>query len=301
VGILGVKPRDQGKPLEPEQRRLLEAFASQAAVAIERAQLAEKARQAQLSQETEKLQTALLNSISHDLRTPLVSITGAISTLRDERTRLDEETRQSLLDTAGEEADRLNRLVGNLLNMSRIEAGAMRAALELVDIQDLIGSSLEQVGERGRDRKISVEIPPDLPLVPLDFVLMSQVLINLIDNALKYSSPDTPIQIRAHPTGAFLEIEVADRGAGIPNEDLNRVFEKFYRVHRPDQVSGTGLGLSICKGILETHGGFIHAVNRPGGGTIVTLAIPIEPLPGEKSALKNERRTFIPNPLEQKN
>jgi two-component system sensor histidine kinase KdpD len=300
VGILGVKPRDQGKPLEPEQRRLLEAFASQAAVAIERAQLAEMARQAQLSQETEKLQTALLNSISHDLRTPLVSITGAISTLRDESTRLDDETRQSLLDTAGEEADRLNRLVGNLLNMSRIEAGAMRIALEPVDVQDLIGSALEQIGVRGKDRMIRIKIAPDLPLVMMDFVLMSQALVNLIDNALKYSPPDTQIEIRADQSGSSLEISVTDRGVGIPDEDLKRVFEKFYRIQRPDQVSGTGLGLSICKGITEAHSGFITAENRPGGGTTIILSIPIEPVLAETAGQEHASRALVPNTVEQR-
>ncbi len=288
VGVLGIKPREPASPLEPEQRRLLEAFASQAALAIERAQLAEQAHQAELSHETERLQTALLNSISHDLRTPLVSITGVISILREQRAHLDEGTLQSLLDTAGEEAERLNRLVGNLLNMTRIEAGAMRVVLEPVEVQDLIESALEQVGDRGRDRTITVDVPDDLPLVQMDFVLMVQVLINLIDNAMKFSSPDTPIDIRAYKAGAFVEIEVADRGVGIPKEDLKRVFEKFYRVQRPDQISGTGLGLSICKGILEAHGGFIGAENRPGGGTIITLALPLEPVAGEKSGVEAE-------------
>jgi two-component system sensor histidine kinase KdpD len=275
--VLGVKPRERGKPLEPEQRRLLEAFASQAALAIERAQLAESARQMQLSQETEKLQTALLNSISHDLRTPLVSITGAISILREQRAHLDEATVQGLLDTAGEEADRLNRLVGNLLNMSRIEAGAMRVLMEPVDVQDLIGSALEQIADRVRERKISVNIPASLPLVPMDFVLMVQVLGNVIDNAVKYSPAESPIEIQAQTGGEFLEIEVADRGEGIPRADLERIFEKFYRVQRPEQVGGTGLGLSICKGILEAHHGSIAAKNRPGGGTVITLKIPLEP------------------------
>jgi two-component system sensor histidine kinase KdpD len=289
VGVLGVKPRASGVGLQPEQRRLLEAFASQAALAIERAQLAEQAQQARLIQATEKLQAALLNSISHDLRTPLVSITGALTSLQQEEIALDGGARRSLLETALEEADRLNRLVGNLLNMTRIEAGAMHVGHEPVDVQDLFGYALERVEKNLGGRPVTVNIPPDLPLVPLDFVLMTQVLVNLLDNALKYSSPGAPIELNAHIAGAFLEIEVADRGSGIPKEDLKRVFEKFYRVQRPDQVTGTGLGLSICKGIVEAHGGFIAAENRPEGGTVVTIALPLEQ-PADKGKDKPPER-----------
>jgi two-component system sensor histidine kinase KdpD len=170
----------------------------------------------------------------------------------------------------------LNRLVGNLLNMTRIEAGAMRVKLELVDVQDLIGSALDQMEKHIGDRQVIVNLPEDLPLVPLDFVLMAQVLVNLLDNALKYSPPEAPIEMSACVSGAYLKIEVADRGSGIPGEDLKRVFEKFYRVQQPNHVTGTGLGLSICKGIVEAHGGYIVAQNRAGGGTVVTLAVPTE-------------------------
>jgi two-component system sensor histidine kinase KdpD len=265
---------------------LLAAFANQAALAVERAQLAEQARQAHLSQETEKLQTALLNSISHDLRTPLVSITGALSSLREDQNALSDAARRSLLDMAGEEADRLNRLVGNLLNMTRLEAGAMRLTVEPADVQDVIGSALEQVNDRLGDRVMAINTSSDLPLVPMDFVLMVQVLVNLLDNALKYSPPDSSIELRAHCSGAYLLIEVADQGVGIPREDLKRIFDKFFRVHRPEQISGTGLGLSICKGIVDAHGGFIGAENRPGGGTVITVALPLE-----QQAMNHENRT----------
>ena len=276
IGVLGVQPRQPGDQLQPEQRRLLEAFASQASMAIERARLAEEARQAQISQATEKLQAALLNSISHDLRTPLVSITGALTSLQQAGAAMDAETRDNLLETAREEADRLNRLVGNLLHMTRIEAGAMRLNCQPLGVDDLVGASLEQIGSRLGDRPVVINVPPDLPLVSMDFVLMLQVLVNIFDNAIKYSPPDAPIELCARTAGAFLEIEVADHGPGIPQEDLQRVFEKFYRVHRPESVSGTGLGLSICKGILEAHGGFIAAENRPGGGALITMALPLD-------------------------
>ncbi len=276
VGVLGVEPMYSGRLLSPEQRRLLEALAYQAALAIERAQLAQAAQRAHLLAATEKLQSALLNSISHDLRTPLVSITGVLSSLEDEKTPLDATTRRTLIETACEEAERLNRLVGNLLNMTRIEAGAVRIARQLEDVQDAIGSALEQLEPRVAGRQIRVELPPDLPFVPMDFVLVVQVLVNIIDNALKYSPPEMPIDICAWTAAGEVVIQIADRGIGIPPEDLHRVFDKFFRVQRPDQVTGTGLGLSISKGLVEAHGGRVWAENRPDGGAMFTLTLPVE-------------------------
>lgn len=274
VGVLGVKPVTPGSYLAPQQRRLLESFASQAALAIERAELADQARLAQLLRATEELQRALLNSISHDLRTPLVSITGALTSLEEEGAGLDEATRHSLAVMAREEAERLNRLVGNLLDMTRIEAGALRAVEEPCDVQEVISVVLERLGERLAGRQVTVEASS--VLAPMDFVLMVQVLVNLLDNALKYSSSNAPIEVTARLVGGTLEIAVADRGFGVPPEDLERIFDKFYRVHRPAEVSGTGLGLAICKGIVEAHRGRIWAQNRPGGGTVVTVALPYE-------------------------
>jgi two-component system sensor histidine kinase KdpD len=275
VGVLGVKPFASKNHLTPDQRRTLDAFANQAALAIERVRLVEQARQAELLEATEKLQTALLNSISHDLRTPLVSITGVLSSL-EESPLMSEEIQRSLIETAREEANRLNRLVGNLLEMSRLEAGAIRIQLEACDVQDIIGSALAEFEPVLGERKVIEDISTELPLVPMDFVLIERVMVNIIDNALKYSPPDSPLEIQAHLSGAFVEIEVADQGVGIPSEDLARVFDKFFRVQRPDSVSGTGLGLSICKGIIEAHSGSIRAENRPGGGTIVTVKLPLE-------------------------
>ena len=274
VGVLGVKPTDPGSSLAPEQRRLLEAFASQSALAIERAELAEQARQARLLRATEELQQALLNSISHDLRTPMVSITGALTSLEEDGARLDEATRHSLTVMAREEAERLNRLVGNLLDMTRIEAGALKAVEEPCDVQEVISATLERLQGRLANRPVIVDAPP--VLAPMDFVLMVQVLGNLLDNALKYSPDNTPIEVTVRSTGGALEIAIADRGVGVPPEDLERIFDKFYRVHRPGEVSGTGLGLAICKGIVEAHRGRIWAQNRPGGGTIITMALPCE-------------------------
>ena len=276
VGVLGIKPPTPDRFLTRDQLRTLDAFANQIALAIERARLAEQTRQTEMLEITDKLQNALLNSISHDLRTPLVSITGALSSLTNDQVTLDESARRSLIETAAEEADRLNRLVGNLLDMTRLESGAMHIKYEACDLQDLVGSSLEEVGSRLGDRSVLVDVPDSLPLVSMDFVLIERVLVNVIDNGLKYSPANSPIEIRVRMAGAFVEITVSDRGVGIPQEDLTRIFDKFYRVQRPGNVSGTGLGLAIGKGIVDAHGGFISAENRLGGGTVITIALPVE-------------------------
>jgi two-component system sensor histidine kinase KdpD len=276
VGVLGIRPKDASKFLTPEQRQTLAAFSNQAALAIERATLAEQAQKAELLQATEKLQTALLNSISHDLRTPLVSITGALTSLDEQSDSLNDEYRQSLILTAREEADRLNRLVGNLLSMTRIESGAIKLHLEPGDIQDVIGTALEQLGKRISNRKVQVDVPDDFPLVPMDFTLMVQVLVNVLENAVKYSPDYCSIEVFAELRDDTACIKIADRGEGIPPEDLTRVFDKFYRVQRPDSVSGTGLGLSISKGIIEAHNGNIYALRRDGGGTIIQIELPLK-------------------------
>ena len=276
VGALGVgKPGTAEGDLSPAQRRLMEAFANQAAQAIERVILAEEARQMKLLQEAEKLQNALLNSISHDLRTPLVSITGALTSLREQPDSLDEESRTSLLSTACEEADRLNRLVGNLLSMTRIESGAIRLNIQPGDVQDVIGTALEQLGNRAAGHSIKVSVPDDFPLIPMDFTLMVQVLVNILENAVKYSPEGSLIEVSASLQEKNVHIEIADRGVGIPLADLKRVFDKFYRVQRPESVGGTGLGLSISKGIVEVHHGSIDAHTRDGGGTIIHVDLPL--------------------------
>lgn len=276
VGVLGVgKPNTTDSDLTRAQRRLMEAFANQGAQAIERAQLEEQNRQITLLQSTEKLQNALLNSISHDLRTPLVAITGALSALDEDFVDLDEPARSALIENARGEADRLNRLMGNLLNMTRIESGAIKLHVEPGDLQDLIGTALEQLGGRAEQHQIKVEVPANFPLVPMDFSLMVQVIANLLENAIKYSPMNSLIEVSASLQDSKACIHILDRGTGIPSEDLSRIFDKFYRVQRPESVSGTGLGLSISKGIVEAHGGRIRAVNRQGGGTILEVELPL--------------------------
>ena len=280
MGVLGAKPTSPGDLLSPEQRQFLDAYANLAALAIERAQLDEQASQAQVLRETEKLQTALLNSISHDLRTPLASVTGALDSLLEaeggnrDLIRLDHDARQELLENAKEQSDRLNRLVGNLLEMTRLEAGALKLNRVESDLHDVIGAAVASVKDRIGKRPICIEVPEDLPPIYVDFVLIEQVFINLLDNAAKYSKPSAAIDILARPVEKDIEVTIRDRGIGIPADDLDKVFTKFYRVQRPDASIGTGLGLSICKGIIEAHGGWICASNHPEGGAQITFTLP---------------------------
>jgi two-component system, OmpR family, sensor histidine kinase KdpD len=275
VGVLAVQPPTSGGPLSSDQRHQLDAFASQAAIALERAELSEEARRGQVLRETERLQTALLDSISHDLRTPLASITGALSSLVDGAAAMDESTSRELLENAKEEADRLNRLLGSLLDMNRLESGALKLRVEPGDVEDLVGAALTQLGDLAQRRNVQVTLAPPLPLVPMDFALVTQALVNLLDNAIKYSPSEMPIDIRADVTGDAVQIRIDDRGAGIPPRDLERVFDKFYRIQRADATRGVGLGLAISKGIIDAHGGRIWAENRPGGGTTVIFTLPL--------------------------
>jgi two-component system sensor histidine kinase KdpD len=238
--------------------------------------LASKTREQVIQRQTEKLQTALLNSISHDLRTPLASITGSLSALLDNDSGLDDTTHKELLETAFEETDRLNQLVGNLLDMTRMEAGALRIFRKPCELRDVLGASLEQLKQKLGSRNIKIDIPRDFPEVPVDFSFMMKVFFNLIDNSLKYSPADTSIDIKATLLKDKVKIEVKDQGVGIPKGDLKRIFDKFYRIERPQQIMGTGLGLSICKGIIEAHGGQIAAQNNPDRGATFVVTIPLQ-------------------------
>jgi two-component system, OmpR family, sensor histidine kinase KdpD len=276
LGVLGVKLPGDADYSSPEQRRLLDAFASQATLAIERVQLVKQAEQAQILRAREGLERALLNSISHDLRTPLVSIIGVLDTLRDNVHTLVDEARKELLDTAWDEAERLNRFVGNLLEMSRLEAGGVRPKEQPCDIQDMVGCAIGILDQRIGARRVEVQLPSDLPPVRMDMALMTQVLVNLLDNALKYSPPESGIEIAVRLLDDKLTIEISDHGPGVPGADLKRIFEKFYRVPVPEGAGGTGLGLAICKGFVEAHGGEIRAENRAGSGLRVIITLPLK-------------------------
>jgi two-component system sensor histidine kinase KdpD len=274
VGVLGVRPADRHAFDAPERLHQLETFAAQIALALERARLAEEAQAAQVRIETERLRNSLLSSVSHDLRTPLAAITGAVSTLLDGGARLDARTERELLESVHEEAERLNRLVQNLLEMTRLESGALQLRRELHPPEEVIGAALGRYAKRLADRRVTTRVPSDLPLVPMDDVLVEQVLINLLDNALKYTPPGTPIEIIATATDQNLTIEVADHGPGLPPGDEERVFEKFHRVEGAG-ARGAGLGLAICRGIVRAHGGRIWAQNLPGGGVAFLFTLPL--------------------------
>jgi two-component system sensor histidine kinase KdpD len=281
VGILGTR-LGEGAELESEDRQVfLEGVVNLAAIAIERSSLAEKAAQAEMLRTTEKLQNALINSISHELRTPLATVTGVLSGLMEADSnqpinQFDPVTRLELIQSAYKQAGRLNHLVENLLDMTRLESGTLRLVKEPTDIQDLIGAVTVRMADELSDHPIKTEIPEDLPAVPLDSVLIAQVLENLLDNAGKYSPSGKSITIQICLREDAIEIAVRDDGLGIPSEDLERVFDKFFRVQRKEQVAGTGLGLSICKGIIEAHGGRIWATNNSKRGVSVAFTLPLQ-------------------------
>jgi two-component system sensor histidine kinase KdpD len=276
LGLLGVHFGPSAQPGE-ETLRLLPALAGQAAVALERARLSQGMAEARMLAETERLRTALLSSVSHDLRTPLASILGAVTSLERYREIHDEATQTELLETIREEAERLDRFVGNLLSMTRLESGALIPNVEWVDLQDLIGSALARLAPPLTARQVIVRVDPGLPLLQLDFVLMEQVLVNLLENAMKYTAPGQTIRISAFRDGDWVAIEVGNEGVGLAPEDLDHIFEKFYRVQGSDrQRAGTGLGLSICRGIVEALGGRISArLPQHGPGAVFRIELPV--------------------------
>jgi two-component system sensor histidine kinase KdpD len=281
VGILGVKPNDPRRFEDAEQRTLLDVFASQIASALERSRFAEQAQKATLQIEAERMRSSLLSSVSHDLRTPLSVITGAASALLQPESSLQPAARRDLAETIHEEARRLDRLVRNLLDMTRLASGAVKVAKEWQPIEGVIGAALGRLEEPLQGRRVDVRLPPDLPPVPMDGLLIEQVLINLLENAAKYSPGNSPIDISATRRDDHLVVEVADRGPGIPRELMDRIFEKFYRLPREGAGGGAGLGLAICRGIVEAHGGRIWAENREGGGASFRFTMPIEGSPPE--------------------
>ena len=254
-------------------------FLDQAASLIERVNLRRENLRIEILQRTDALRAALLSSVSHDLRTPLTSIKAAASSLLQEDVQWDEETRRSFARAIEREADRLNRLVGNLLDMSRIEGGALKPEKEWVSLAKLINDVLSHLQPLLNGRDVQTHLSEDLPPIELDYLQIDQVLTNLLENAVRYTPPESPIEISAQYDGSQMLISVADRGPGIPPADLERVFDKFYRVQRTRQAvgspSGTGLGLAVSRGVIEAHGGRIWAEPRPGGGVVFFLTLPV--------------------------
>lgn len=274
VGVLAVQVIDRASGLTSDQVHLLQSFASQAALALERANLGEQAREAEVLERTKRLQEALLDSVSHDLRTPLVSIMGALSSLKQDHALLPEQTRRELIDMSYEEVMRMNRLIGNLLEMTELESGALEIQREACDAEDLLGVALDQLGQRVNGHPVKLTIPEDLPDLQVDFALMVQVLVNLLDNAAKYTGDGMPIEISVLDSSEHIVIEICDYGPGIPPDELSSIFNKFHRVRHRNRASGTGLGLSIAKGLVHAHDGEITAENRADQGAKFTVMLP---------------------------
>jgi two-component system sensor histidine kinase KdpD len=247
---------------------------------MERVQLVETAQKADLAVESEKLRNVLLSAISHDFRTPLATIIGSASTLRDSESSLDAARRRSLLDTLLHEAERMNRLVGNLLDLTRFSEGRVELHREWIAIDELVGAVLARLRDVLAAHPVALHVPDDLPLVPGDEVMLEQVLSNLIENAARHTPPGTTVEIAASATGGALEVSIRDHGPGFPPGEEARVFEKFHQARPESAQSGFGLGLAICKAIVEAHGGTIEARAASGGGADFHFTLP---LPAEGS------------------
>ena len=277
IGVIGIDNDRTGPLLTPDQRRLLDALVDQGALAIERVLLVEDMDRVKRTVESERLRSALLTSISHDLKTPLASVLGAASTMRDLAGALSDTEKRDLLATVIDESERLNRFIANLLDMTKLESGAIVPNTALHDLGEIVGSALRRASKILTAHKVELVLAADLPMLELDAVLFEQVLFNLLDNAAKYSPPETTIAIRSRRERDQVVLEVADEGAGIPPEELESVFDKFYRVQKGDHVRpGTGLGLAISRGFVEAMRGTITAANRSDrSGAVLSIRLPV--------------------------
>ena len=285
LAVIGLDSDRPGPLLTPDHRRLFDALADQTALAIERINFADDIDRARLTTETERLRGALLTSISHDLRTPLSGILGSATALVTQREFLDAAAQDELIHTIQEEAERLNRFITNLLDMTRLESGALAPRLDRVDLADVVGSALRRAARVLGGHKVEVSIAREVPALEVDPVLFEQVLFNLLDNAGKYAKAGTAVRVSASCNDNLVRIEVSDEGDGIPEADLERIFDKFYRVHAADSKTGTGLGLAICRGFVESMGGTIRAGNRiDGRGALFTITLPPPAQPPQERA-----------------
>jgi two-component system, OmpR family, sensor histidine kinase KdpD len=273
------------------EQEVLETFAGQLALALERARLGEEAAGARVDAESSRIRAALFASVTHDLRTPLASIKASASSLLEEGVPFSDDQRRELLRTILEEAERLNRLVANLLDLSRLRAGALVPSVELVPMEDVISSVVERLRPRLAGRRLREQVREDLPPVPMDVVQIDQVLTNLIENALSFSPPTGDIAISAVRWENMVEVKVSDRGPGIPKEDRGRVFQEFYRQDVGDRRGGTGLGLAIAQAIVAAHRGSMWIEDTPGGGATVGFRLPLN-----RAAVPVEEPKGLPSP-----
>ncbi len=277
IGVMGIDSDKPGPMLTPDQRRLLDALTDQGALAIERVKLVEEMDRVERAAETERLRSALLTSISHDLKTPLAAVLGAAGALRDLGEKLADAEKADLLATIIEESERLNRFIANLLDMTKLESGAVTPNVALHDLGEIVGSALRRAGRILSRHRVELELAPDLPMLELDAVLFEQALFNLLDNAAKYAPTESTIHIQGWRSGESVYLRILDEGSGIPAADLDHIFDKFYRAQKADQVrAGTGLGLAIARGFVEAMHGSIIAANRTDrSGAAFTIVLPI--------------------------
>ncbi len=282
VGVLGIGTDKPGPLLTPDQQRLLDALVDQAALAIERVYLVDDLEQSKLRVEADRLRGALLTSISHDLKTPLAAILGAAGTLKGFGRELDDRGKIDLIQTIIDKSERLNRFIANLLDMTKLEAGSIKPNTARHDVGEIVGTALQRANKILARHKVEVETPVDLPMLELDPVLFEQALFNILDNAAKYAPPETTVRIESWQEGDTVKLQVIDQGSGIPLEEIDRIFEKFRRAEKGDQVqAGTGLGLAIARGFVEAMGGSVEAANRDDRpGAVFTITLP-NPKPTE--------------------
>jgi len=275
VGVLAVRPIELDRFKSPDQRQLLETLAGQIALAIDRDQLAEEAQKVLIQMEIERMRNSLLSSVSHDLRTPLAVISGASTSMLEAGSSLDEKARRELLETIADESSRMAALVDNLLNLTRLEAGGVVASNQWYPVEEIVGTAIARAKKQLGDRRVQAHLPADLPLVKLDAILFEQALINLLENAGKYTPPGSLVDILARMDGQNLVVEIADRGPGLTEDERDRVFDKFYRgSSAASGQRGAGLGLAICRAVVAAHGGRIWEENRPEGGARFIMSIP---------------------------
>jgi two-component system sensor histidine kinase KdpD len=280
LGVLALRPSDPQSEywLLPEQlrHRLLESLAKQVALAFEVERLQKTALAAQVVVETERLRSSLLGSLTHDFQTPLAAIMGSASSLLDLQGKIDPGQAQEMLANIYDEAERLSRLVNNLLDISMLQTGYLKLHKELQPLEEVVGAALNRLEKRLAGRPITTSLPADLPMVPLDASLAEHIFINLLENSLKYTPPGSPLAIAAVSNDGEIEVEVADQGPGLPPDDLEKIFEMYYRGTADIGQKGYGLGLSICRAIVQAHGGRIWAANRTGGGAAIRFTFPLK-------------------------
>jgi two-component system sensor histidine kinase KdpD len=279
LGVLVLLPVNLRRVFLPEQQKLLDTFLGQIAQAIIRVRLTEQARKTQVEMEAERLRNSLLSSISHDLRTPLATIVGSASTLMEEDDVLKAQDKLELSRAIYDEGLRMSSLVNNILDMARLDAGTIELNKQWYPLEEIIGAVLTLLQKRLAGRLVTVKLPPGTPMIYVDAVMIEQVLINLLENILRYTPERSPVEIMAEVSSFAVEISVADQGPGIPEGFEKKLFEKFYRVRNEAAQSGVGLGLAICKAVIEAHGGSIQAQNRPTGGAVFSFMIPLDHTP----------------------